>query len=121
MINPKSLNNLKPPVKGEIRNPAGKPKGIPNAATRYLRILKLIETVKNPVTGELEKFTVAEIMDRLEGRAKQAVDVTSGGESLNKVHEMTDNELNDRLRAIADVTVRSQDAIAGTGQTPSQN
>ncbi len=94
--------NLIPAKKGEIRNPKGRGKGVPNAKTRYQRMLNLIEKVKNPVTGEIEEFTVAEIMDmkvmqkarngdlpaykeimdRLEGRAQQAVDVTSGGETI---------------------------------------
>lgn len=91
----------KPPVEtrfkpGQSGNPAGRPPGIPNAKTRYQRILNLIEKVKNPVTGEIEDFTVAEIMDmkimqkarggdlaaykeimdRLEGKAQQNIDMT---------------------------------------------
>ena len=48
---------------GQSGNPAGRPKGIPNAATRYKRFLELTEKVKNPVTGIEEKMTVAEVMD----------------------------------------------------------
>jgi len=97
--------NLKPIQKGEVRNPKGYPKGVPNAKTRYKRILELISEKKNPVTGETEKFTqlelmdmaifnkalkgdlasYKEIMDRLEGRSAQSVDVTSGGEKLPTV------------------------------------
>jgi hypothetical protein len=93
---------------GKSGNPAGRPKGIPNAATRYQRFLNLIETQKNPVTGEQEKFTVAEIldlqqivkarkgdsraykelMDRLEGKAKEAVDITTGGEKISFINEV---------------------------------
>lgn len=100
--NPNVLDNLTPFPKGVSGNPAGKPKGIPNAKTRYQRILTLLEDVKNPVTGELEKFTVMEvidmkmmmkarngdlqaykeIMDRLEGKANQSVDLTSGGDKI---------------------------------------
>lgn len=101
MIDPKAgeSTQFKP---GQSGNPSGRPKGIPNAATRYQRLLNLIEKVKNPVTGELEEFTVAEIMDmkimqkarngdlgaykeimdRLEGRAKQAVDMTTNGKDM---------------------------------------
>lgn len=94
-VNPKSVKNLIPAKKGEVRNPNGKPKGIPNARTRYLRLLTLVQDVKNPVTGEIEKFTVLEqmdmkmfskalagdikayenIMDRLEGKPQQTVDM----------------------------------------------
>lgn len=97
--------NLIPAKKGEVRNPKGRGKGVPNAKTRYQRILNLIEKVKNPVTGEIEEFTVAEIMDmkimqkarsgdlpaykeimdRLEGKAAQSVDVTSDGEKISNM------------------------------------
>lgn len=87
--------NLIPPVKGEIRNPNGRPKGIPNSKTRYLRLLTLTEKIKNPVTGDMEEFSIIEqldmqmiakarkgdlkaykeIMDRLEGKAQQSIDM----------------------------------------------
>lgn len=90
--------NLIPPVKGEVRNPKGRPKGIPNSKTRYKRFLELIETAKNPVSGQEENMTVLEIMDlqmiakarkgdakayeiimdRLEGKPAQPVDMTLG-------------------------------------------
>jgi hypothetical protein len=104
-INPKSLDNLQPPIKGEVRNPNGRPKGIPNAKTRYLRLLTLTEKIKNPVTGELEEFSIMEqldmqmiakarkgdlnaykeIMDRLEGKAQQKVDMHLGIEPIDKI------------------------------------
>lgn len=79
--------------KGQSGNPNGRPKGVPNTKTRLLRMLTLIEKQKNPVTGEIEDFTVAEILDlqqiikarqgdtraynslidRLEGRAEQNI------------------------------------------------
>lgn len=106
MANPNpNLDNLTPFKPGQSGNPAGKPPGIPNAKTRYKRILELITEKTNPVTGETEKFTqlelmdmaifnkalkgdlasYKEIMDRLEGRSAQSVDVTSGGEKLPTV------------------------------------
>src|SRR5258706_16106157 len=97
----KQLANLRPVSwkPGQSGNPAGKPKGIPNAATRYQRQLNMVEHVKKPVSGEIEDFTVAEIldmqqmkkaregesraykevMDRLEGTPRQSVDMTSNG------------------------------------------
>ena len=89
--------NLIPAQKGEVRNPNGRPKGIPNSKTRLLRLLQLVTKVRNPVTGEDEEFTIAEqldmkiiakamksdlrayqeILDRLEGRAKQTTDINA--------------------------------------------
>ena len=89
--------NLIPAQKGEVRNPNGKPKGVLNSKTRLLRLLELVTRTKNPVTGEMEDFTVAEqldmkiiakamkgdirayqeILDRLEGRAKQTTDLNA--------------------------------------------
>lgn len=96
--NPNAAANLRPAKKGEVRNPKGRPPGIPNAKTRYKRLLELTETIKNPVTGEMEEFSIIEqldmqviakarkgdlaayreLMDRLEGKAKQSVDVGGG-------------------------------------------
>ena len=139
MANPQNIIG-KEFKKGQSGNPAGRPKGIPNAKTRYQRILNMIEKVKNPVTGELEDFTVAEIMDmkliqkarsgdisaykevmdRLEGRAAQAIDLTSGGESISKVRDLSDNEINERLQLIARVANRKPDSSDGTGSSPSK-
>jgi len=89
--------NLIPAQKGEVRNPNGRPKGIPNSKTRLLRLLELVQIKTNPITGEKEEFTVAEqldmmvlqkafkgdlkayqeILDRLEGRAKQTTDINA--------------------------------------------
>jgi len=89
--------NLIPAQKGEVRNPNGRPKGIPNSKTRLLRLLELVQVKTNPITGEKEEFTVAEqldmmvlqkafkgdlrayqeILDRLEGKPKQTTDITA--------------------------------------------
>lgn len=77
--------------KGESGNPKGRPKGSQNSKKRLERILLAIQTKKNPITGEMEQFTVieqmdiaiiskalkgdikaySEILDRFEGKAKQ--------------------------------------------------
>jgi hypothetical protein len=88
--------NLKPFKKGQSGNPKGYPKGVPNSATRLKRLLELTQKKRNIATGEMEDFTVIEqmdmalikkalggdviayreILDRLEGKAKQTMEVT---------------------------------------------
>lgn len=90
---------------GQSGNPNGRPKGIPNAKTRYRRLLELTQKKTNPVTGEIEEFTVAEqmdmkifdkalkgdlqayreIMDRLEGKPSQFI---TNEVNLNPVDEL---------------------------------
>jgi hypothetical protein len=92
-------HNLIPAQKGEVRNPNGRPKGVPNSKTRLLKLLELVTKVRNPVTGEEEDFSIAEqldmqiiakarkgdlkayeiILDRLEGKAKQSTEVELTG------------------------------------------
>lgn len=72
-----------------------KPKGVPNTKTRLKRLLLLTEDLTNPITKEVEGFTVAEqldlaqvikarkgdtraytaLMDRLEGKPIQSIDM----------------------------------------------
>ena len=88
--------DAKPFKPGQSGNPNGRPKGVPNAATRMKRFLELEINGKNPITKEDEQFTVAELMDlkiiakamngdlsawekindRLEGRPKQTTEHT---------------------------------------------
>jgi hypothetical protein len=100
------LDNLKPFEKGQSGNPKGRPKGAISSKTILSRFLSLVEKgVKNPVTGEFEDMTVAEVMnlsiiakarkgdlsayreilDRLEGKAQQSIDHTTGGEKISGV------------------------------------
>ncbi len=96
------IDNLKPFKKGQSGNPKGYPKGVPNTATRLKRFLELSQKITNPISGKTEDITVAEqldlaiiakarkgdvrafnaLMDRLEGKPQQSVDVTTQGESI---------------------------------------
>lgn len=101
------LKNLKPftgaddprRVTGSVK------KGIPHSKTRLRRLLELTENLTNPITHEVEGFTVLEqldlaqiikarkgdtkaynaILDRLEGKPQQTIDHTTDGESLNNI------------------------------------
>ena len=95
--------NLTPFEKGKPGGP-GRPKGVPNSKTRLLRLLELVQIKTNPITGQKEEFTVAEqldlmvlqkafkgdlrayqeILDRLEGRAKQSTELeVTGSMTIN--------------------------------------
>lgn len=56
-------SNLQPPVKGEVRNPNGRPIGSKNTRTILERFLNLEMKQKNPFTQEMEQMTVLEIMN----------------------------------------------------------
>lgn len=114
--------NLKPFSKDDDRaSKAGKKsskRGIPHSKTRLIRLLELTENLTNPITGEVEGFSVAEqldlkqiikarqgdtkaynaILDRLEGKPNQTLDGKVSGDlnvSLVRfIGEDTDNDNN---------------------------
>jgi len=83
----------------------GRPKGSLSAKTILNKFLSLEQEYENPVTGVFENMSVyemmslsiiakakdgdlqayKEILDRLEGKAQQNIDHTTGGESLNQI------------------------------------
>lgn len=95
--------NLIPPVKGEIRNPNGRPLGAKNTKTILKRFLNLEMKQKNPFTQEDEKMSVLELMNlkqianalegdlnaykeiinRHEGLLTTKIDHTTDGKALN--------------------------------------
>ncbi len=54
--------NLIPPVKGERRNPHGRPVGSRSRSTIIKYWLEAIKEAKNPISGELENLPVADQM-----------------------------------------------------------
>ena len=50
--NPKSKENLNPPVKGEIRNPNGRPKGAKTFSSVFKKYLEVDTGKEHPETGD---------------------------------------------------------------------
>ncbi len=98
----------KPPPKetqfkpGQSGNPAGKPKGTLSMRTQIQKILSTEIDEENPITGEKERISVADVLimkqvlkakkgdtrafevlkDHIEAKPKQGIDITSAGESI---------------------------------------
>jgi hypothetical protein len=96
-INPNSLGNLKPAVKGEpSRNPAGRPKGAPNKKNEQWLLLhesitgshteRFNEILANLATTEPEKFldTYLRILEYFKPRLQRAENINANVE-LDKV------------------------------------
>ena len=50
--------------KGDPAHPnGGRPKGSPNTKTRLRKLFEMVVDKKNPITGETETFTGAELLD----------------------------------------------------------
>jgi hypothetical protein len=89
-----SKEDLIPFKPGQSGNPKGRPKGTQNISTRLRRLLDVTENLSNPITEEVEGFSVLEqidmklilkaregdlasikeVYDRLEGKPKQTVE-----------------------------------------------
>ena len=54
--------NIIPPKKGEVRNPNGKPKGTRNRSTIVREWLEVTQKLKNPITGENEELSQADMI-----------------------------------------------------------
>jgi hypothetical protein len=82
--------NIKPPKKGEIRNPKGKPVGTRNRATIVKHWLEAIKEAKNPITGELEQLPIADQMvlsligKALKGDVQAFKELFDSGYGMNK-------------------------------------
>jgi hypothetical protein len=54
--------NLIPVQLGEVRNPAGRPKGSKNRSTIARQWLEVNQNLKNPITGENETMSQEDLM-----------------------------------------------------------
>lgn len=102
--------NLKPFTGADDPRRGKKPKGVPHSKTRLKRLLELTENLTNPITKEIEGFSVAEqldlaqiikarqgdtraynsILDRLEGKPDQAMEVTTENKTVVEVLKFVD-------------------------------
>ena len=92
--NPKSKDNLKPIKKGEVKNPKGAPKKLPNldvllaevlgntqeGKTQAQRILEAL--VRRANTGDVKASAL--LLERGYGKVKEKIDITTNEQSLNK-------------------------------------
>jgi hypothetical protein len=75
--------NIIPPEKGEVRNPNGRPKGSLNRSTIAKKWLEVMESVKNPITGENERLSQEDIMTLAVLKKARNGDVNAYKELLN--------------------------------------
>lgn len=110
--------NLKPFKPGQSGNPKGRPKGVLHSKTRLKRLLELTEDLTNPITKEIEGFSVAEqmdlaqiikarkgdtkayiaLLDRLEGKPTQNVDMNIEGNMNVALVEFIGDDPTDRTQ-----------------------
>lgn len=91
--------HLKPPQKGEVRNPKGKPKGTKNRSTVLKNLFEIVTTVKDPFTGKETKMT-------LEERLMMALVLKGLKGDVNAVREAMDSVYGkhvDNVNVVADV------------------
>jgi len=59
MANPQNITHIQP---GEVRNPKGRGKGVPNRATLFKKWLSAKEDFKNPITREIQRLSQEDIV-----------------------------------------------------------
>ncbi len=77
------MSNLKPYKKGESGNPSGKPKGTRNRSTIVREWMEAIERAKNPITGEVEELSQADIATLAVLKKARAGDVNAYRELMD--------------------------------------
>jgi hypothetical protein len=105
-FNSKSLQNLKPTVKGEVRNKTGRPKKLPKLDELLAEVLGDTQEGKTQAQNILEALlkkanagdvkAAALLLDRGWGKVKEHIDITSNDETItenNKIQiEIITNE-----------------------------
>jgi len=76
---------LKPVQPGEVRNPKGRGKGVPNTATIIRKWLAAKEEINNPITGKKGRLTQLDIMILAQVKKARDGDVTSFGALLDRM------------------------------------
>ena len=93
--NPKSKDNLKPIKKGEVKNPKGAPRKLPNLDIILANVLgaenaegktaaeQIIEAIRRRANaGDVKAANL--LLERGWGKVKEKIDITTNEESLNK-------------------------------------
>lgn len=93
--NPKSRENLKPIKKGEVKNPKGAPRKLPNLDKILANVLgeeneqgitaaeQIIDAIRRRAnSGDVKAANL--LLDRGWGKVKEKIDITTNEESLNK-------------------------------------
>jgi hypothetical protein len=93
--NPKSKENLRPAKKGEVKNPKGAPKKLPNLDVILANVLgapneegitaaeQIIEAIRRRANaGDVKAANL--LLERGWGKVKEKIDITTNEESLNK-------------------------------------
>jgi len=95
IYNPKSKTNLKPIVKGEVRNPNGAPRKLPKLDVILANVLgeenkdgktaaeQIIEAMRRKANaGDTRAASL--LLDRGWGKIKESLDITTDGEKINQ-------------------------------------
>jgi hypothetical protein len=97
-------DNPKPFVKGQSGNPAGRPKGTRNRSTIVREWMEAIERAKNPITGETEELSQADIATLAVLKKARSGDVNAYRELMDsafgKVPDRVIDETNQRKLVI---------------------
>jgi hypothetical protein len=92
--NPKSKENLRPIKKGEVRNPKGAPRKLPNLDIILANVLgaeleegkteaeAIIEALKKQAKAGNVKASQL-LLDRGWGKVKESLDITTGGDKID--------------------------------------
>ena len=106
MANPE---NIIPPKFGEVRNPNGRPVGSRNRSTIVREWLEVEQHIKNPLTGEKETLTQADMMTLAAISKARKGDIQAYKELMQYIPDLqdqkTDTEINRSLLSARDTII----------------